>query len=84
MHSYRPTLKLRRILLEIAPDVYWLYEITYHKSVKQLIAQCQNKIYGAMTESLLYYKKFRKSIEDEGYKFNPYEPYVSRNIIKGS
>ena len=37
-----------------------------------------------MTERLLYYKKFSKSIEDEGYDFNPYEPCVANKIIKGS
>ena len=37
-----------------------------------------------MTASLLYYKNFRKSLQDEGYEFNPYDPCVANNIIKGS
>ena len=37
-----------------------------------------------MTASLIYYRNFRKSLEDEGYEFNPYDPYVANNIIKVS
>ena len=71
------------ILLDITPDLYGLYVITDRKGVKQLIVQCQNTIYGTMTTVMLYYKKFRNSIEDEGYDFNPYDPCVTHNIIKG-
>ena len=54
------------------------------KGVKQLIVQCQKLIYGTMTESLLYYNKFRKRLEDERCGFNPYGPFVANKIIKGS
>ena len=37
-----------------------------------------------MKASLIYYKKFRKSLEYEGYDFNPYDPCVANKIIKGS
>ena len=55
------------ILLEIAPDVYGPYVITDLKGVKQLIFQCKNSINGTIMESLLEYKKFKKSLEDEGW-----------------
>ena len=35
-----------------------------------------------MTASLIYYKKFRNSIEYEGYEFNPYDPCVASKVIK--
>ena len=35
-----------------------------------------------MKASLIYYKKFRKSLEDERYELNYYEPCVPNNIIK--
>ena len=66
--KYMAIIKIRRVLvyimLEIAPDVYRPCVITDCKGVKTLIFQCQNAIYGTMTESLLYYKNFRKSLED--------------------
>ena len=65
-------------------DVYELYVIMYHKYIKQLIVWCKNIIYGTMTEILIYYKKFRNSLGYEGYEFNPYDPCLSKMIIKGS
>ena len=36
-----------------------------------------------MVASLLYYRKFRKSLTDTGFKFNPYDPCVANKMIKG-
>ena len=35
-----------------------------------------------MMTILMYYQKFRKILELEGYEFNPYGPCVTNNIIK--
>ena len=70
------------IMLEIGLDVYETYVIMYCKGVKKPLFHCQNVTYGTMKEILLYYKKFRNSIEDERYEFNSYETCVSNNIIK--
>ena len=72
------------ILLNISPDLYGPYFITDSKGVKQLIFQCQNKIYGTIKARLLYYKKFRKSLEYEGYGLIHYVPCITNMIIKGS
>jgi hypothetical protein len=50
------------ILVEIAPDAYKSYATTDKKEVKQLLVQCQNALYGTMVASLLYYRKFTKSL----------------------
>ena len=72
------------ILLEIEPDVYGPNVITDRKVIKKLPVQFQGTIYGKMIASLLYYKKFRNIIEDEGYVLNPYYPCVANKIIKVS
>ena len=54
------------------------------KGVKQLIAQCQNSIYGKIAASLIYHNSYRNILEDEGFEFNPYDPCVANNIIKVS
>ena len=59
------------ILLEIVPEFYDPYVTTDNKGVKKQVLQCQNAIYGTMMASLLYYQKFRKSLELEGYELNP-------------
>ena len=72
------------ILQEIPPDLYGTYFIMDRKGFKKISVQCQNVIYGKITSSLLYYKKFRNSLEDEGHEFNPYDLCVANNIIKVS
>jgi hypothetical protein len=72
------------MLVDIAPDVYKLYVSTDKKGTKQLLVQCQNAIYGTMVASLLYYRKFCKSLTGIGFEFNPYDPCVANKIIKGN
>jgi hypothetical protein len=71
------------ILVEIAPDVYGPYVTLDKKGVKQLLVQCQNAIYGAMVASLLYYRKFVKSLTDIDFFINPYDPCVANKTIEG-
>ena len=71
------------ILVERAPYVYKLHVTTTKKSVKQFLVQCQNALYGNMVASLLYYRKFTKSLTDVGFKINPYDPCVTNNMING-
>jgi hypothetical protein len=39
-------------------------------------------LYGMLQSSLLYYKKFRKDLEEIGFKVNPYDPCVANRIVK--
>ena len=72
------------ILLEIAPGVYDPYVTVDKKGVKQLIVQCLNAIYGTMVASLLFYRKFTKSLIRQGFEINPYEPCMANKIVKRS
>jgi hypothetical protein len=70
------------ILVEIAPDVYQPYVTKDRKGVEQLLVQCQNALYGTMVASLLYYRKFAKSLTDIDFTINPYGPCVANKIIE--
>jgi hypothetical protein len=70
------------ILVNIAPDVYKPYVSTNKKGAKQLLVHCQNAIYGTMVASLLYYRKFCKSLTGIGFDLNPYDPCVANKTIK--
>jgi len=80
-------IKLRGVLVDIlvgiAPDVYGPYVTEDKKGVKQLLVQCQNALYGTMVASLLYYRKFVKSLTDVGFELNPYDPCVANKMIQG-
>jgi hypothetical protein len=62
------------ILVEIAPYVYKSYVSKDKKGSKQLLVQCQNALYGKMVASLLYHRKFVKSLTDIDFLINPYDP----------
>jgi hypothetical protein len=47
------------------------------------MVQCQNALYGTMVASLLYYRKFVKSLTDIDFVINPYDLCVTNNIIEG-
>jgi hypothetical protein len=72
------------ILIQIAPDVYKSYVTTDKKGMKQLLVQCQNALYGTMVVSLLYYRKFTKSLASVGFKINPYNPCVANKTVDGT
>jgi hypothetical protein len=71
------------ILVEIAPDVYKSYVLKDKKGLKQLLVQCHNSLYGTMVASLLYYRKFVKSLTDIDFMINPYDPCVANKMIDG-
>jgi hypothetical protein len=66
-------------MVEIAPDVYKPFVSRDKKGTKQLLVQYQNALYGTMVASLLYYRKFVKSLTD----VNPYNPCLANKIIEG-
>ena len=72
-----------KFLLEIDDDYYRPYVTTDKKGIKQLIVQCLNAIYGTMVASLLYYKKFCKTLKHNNFIMNPYEPCVANRILEG-
>ena len=80
-------IKLRGVLVDIlvalAPDVYKSYTSTDKKGSIQLLVQCQNALYGTMVASLLYYRKFTKSLTGIGFELNPYDPCVANKMIDG-
>jgi hypothetical protein len=71
------------ILVEISPDLYKYYVSRDKKGSKQLLVQCQNALFGMMVASLLYYRKFVKSLTDIGFVMNPYDPCVANKMIEG-
>jgi hypothetical protein len=74
---------LVEILVEIAPEAYKSYVSQDKKGNKQLLVQCQNALYRKMVTSILYYRKFVKSLTDISFIINPYDPCVANKIIEG-
>jgi hypothetical protein len=58
----------------MAPVVYKPYVLKDKKGTQQLLVQCQNALYGTIVASLLYYRKFVKSLTDIDFAINHYDP----------
>ncbi len=72
------------ILVKIAPEVYGPYVTRDKRGNKILLLECLTALYGTMIAALLYYQKFTKSLKEEEYVMNPYDPCVWNKVIKGS
>ncbi len=70
------------VLVKVAPTVYGPYVSTDKQGRKQLLVVCLNVIYGTMVASLLYYQKFTRSLKNQGYTMNPYDPCVWNKTIQ--
>ena len=73
------------ILLEICPGVYddyVVYEGKFNRS-KIIYVKMLKALYGMLTASILYYKKFVNDLKTIGFKLNPYDPCVANQIVNG-
>lgn len=70
------------MLLEIDPDAYAPY-VVYENGKRVLYVQILRAIYGMLISAIMFYKKFRKSVEQQGYIVNPYDPCVANKMIDG-
>lgn len=71
------------MLVEIAPEIYASY-VVIENGQKVLYVLMLKALYGMLQSSLLYYKKFRKDIEEIGFKVNPYDICVANWNVNGS
>ena len=56
----------------------------YEKEHKVLYVQVLQAIYGMLTASLLWYLKFKKDLENIGFKFNDYDPCIANRMVNGN
>ena len=70
------------MLVELDSQKYEPY-VTDERGNKVLYVNMLKALYGMLQSALLYYKKFRKDIEDIGFKINPYDPCVANRIVDG-
>ena len=71
------------MLVQLCPEVYGPY-VVFENGRQLLYVQVLRAIYGMLQAALLWYKKFKNDLEEQGFKFNPYDPCVANRMIKGS
>ena len=67
-------------LLEIDPLTYSSY-VVIKRGEKVLYLEILCAIYGMLEASLLWYRKFRKELEEIGFKFNDYDACVANRMV---
>jgi len=72
---------LADLLVEIDPCTYKGFVTMNSKGESVLICECLKAIYGIVIASLLYYRKFRKTVECNGFTVNPYDPCVANRTV---
>ena len=60
------------LLIEIDPNKFKSY-VVYENGKKVIYVHVLQAIYGMIESSLLWYNKFRKTLEKKGFEFNPYD-----------
>ena len=71
------------MLVNMAPEEYGPH-VVFENGKKVLYCQVLMALYGMLIAAILWYLKFRKDLEDLGFKFNPYDPCVANRMVKGS
>ena len=71
------------MLVQLSLEVYGPY-VVFENGQKVIYVQVWRAIYGMLQAALLWYKKFRKDLEAQGFKFNPYDLCVTNWKVEGS
>jgi hypothetical protein len=70
------------MLVDINPELYGPAVVLENRK-KVLYVEVLKAIYGMLEAALLWYKTFRKDLEDIGFIFNPYNPCVANKKVQG-
>ena len=78
-------MKIRGVLVEIICNMDPSYAefVVVERGEKVLYTHILRAIYGLLVSAILFYKKFRASIEQEGFEVNPYDPCVANKMVHG-
>ena len=81
----RIIMKIKGAMVDMLVEIDPQYEefVTWEHGQKVLYVHILRAIYGMLMSGLLFYKKFRASIEKIGYIVNPYDPCVANKTVRG-
>ena len=71
------------MMVRIEPALYREY-VTYSvNGVPRLYVRLSKALYGMLRAALLFYKRLQSTLEDMGFKVNPYDPCVANKMVEG-
>ena len=72
------------ILIGTNPNKYKPCAVKNRKGETVLFGRARKAIYGTLKAALLFWKKLRKELGDQGFKPNPYDPCVMNKMINNA
>ena len=75
--------KLAEMMVRIDPALYREYVTYSANGVPMLYARLSKALYGMLRAVLLFYERLRSTLEDMGFKVNPYNPCVANKMVEG-
>lgn len=82
----RVIMKIRGVLVDMLvalnPELYQPF-VVIEEGEKVLYVELLKALYGTLQAAIFFYKKFRKDLESQGFKINPYDPCVANRMVNG-
>jgi hypothetical protein len=75
--------RLAELVVKTAPNIYRKYITVDAKNQPVLYVKLQKALYGCLRSALLFYLKFVRDIESQGFELNHYDPCVANKMIHG-
>ena len=75
--------RLAELMVMASPQTYRKYVTTGSKGESVLFVKLQKALYGMLKSAFLFYKKLVTDLLAQGFKVNPYDPYVVNKMING-
>ena len=66
--------------VEMAPELYGRY-VVYDNGRTLLYVEVIRALYGMLVTYLIWYNKLCSDLEDIGFEFNPYDPFVDKRMV---
>jgi hypothetical protein len=71
------------MLVDIEPQTYKKF-VKGEDGSKVIYVQVLRAIFGMLQSALLFYKKLRRDLEENGFTINPYDPCVANKTVQGT
>ena len=71
------------MLVDIEPQTYQKF-VKGENGSKVIYVQVLKAIYGMLQSALLFYKKLRRDLEENGFTMNPYDPCAVNKTVQGT
>ena len=71
------------MMVQVDPVMYCKYAMCSPNGQAVMHVRLSKFLYGMLRSALFFYKRLRSDLKNRGFKINPYDPCVAKNIVNG-